>query len=90
MKKQEIFAVMVIGKQTPAKTYEDYFEAQEEAKRLVREERKPAYVMKAISYIELGEVLVTRLDIDEKFDDSIIEEKKIYTVLCHYIKENSK
>jgi hypothetical protein len=54
---------MVIGKQTPSKTYEDYFEAQVEAMRLVREERKPAYVMKAIAFIELSEVIVTRLDV---------------------------
>ncbi len=63
MKKKEIFAVMVIGKQTPSKTYDDYFEAQVEAMRLVRDERKPAYVMKAISYIELSEVVITRLDV---------------------------
>jgi hypothetical protein len=63
MKKKEIFAIMVIGKQTPSKTYEDYFEAQVEAMRLVREERKPAYVMKAIAFIELSEVVITRLDV---------------------------
>jgi hypothetical protein len=64
MKKKEIFTVMVIGKQTPAKTYTDYFEAQDEAIRLVKEERKSAYVLKAVCLVELQEVILTRLDID--------------------------
>jgi len=64
MKKKEIFTVMVIGKQTPAKTYNDYFEAQDEAIRLVKEERKSAYVLKAICLVELQEVVLTRLDIE--------------------------
>jgi hypothetical protein len=66
MKKQDLFAIMVIGKQTPSKIYTDYFEAQEEAMRLVKQERQPAYVLKAVALVELQEVTITRLDFDTK------------------------
>jgi len=63
MKEKAIFAVMVIGNQTPSVTFDDYWEAEQEAMRLVRKERKPAYVMKVIAFIELSEVSIIRYDI---------------------------
>jgi len=63
MQKTEIFAVMVIGNQTPSVIYDNVMDAQNEAVRLVKKERKPAYVVKAIAYIELSDVVITRLDV---------------------------
>lgn len=61
---KELFAVMVVGSSTPSVLHEDYFQAQEEAVRLVKKERKPAYVLKAVAYLELSEVIIKRLDIN--------------------------
>lgn len=58
---QELFAVMVEGKQAPAKLYIDYKMAEAEAKRLAIKERQTAYVMKAVSKLELNEVKITKL-----------------------------
>jgi 5-formaminoimidazole-4-carboxamide-1-beta-D-ribofuranosyl 5'-monophosphate synthetase len=65
-KKNETFAVMVVGQQTPSKTYENYNEAEKEAIRLVNQTRKSAFVLKAVSLIELKEIEVTRLDCNDK------------------------
>jgi hypothetical protein len=84
MENKEIYAVMVVGQQTPSVGFNEYFEAENEAKRLVKKERKPAYVLKAVAFLEEQEVKVTI------FDDLSVEEKKSYSVLDHYRKENSK
>jgi hypothetical protein len=62
MNKKEIFAVMVIGKTTPSVTYDNYFDAEVEAERLVKKERLTAYILKAVCIVELTEVVKTRLD----------------------------
>jgi hypothetical protein len=84
MENKEIYAVMVVGQQTPSVAFNDYIEAENEAKRLVKKERKPAYVLKAVAFLEEQEVKVTI------FDDLSVEEKKSYSILDHYRKENSK
>lgn len=63
MKEKEKYAVMVIGNQTPSVIYDDVMEAQNEAVRLVKKERKPAYVLKAVAYVELSDVVITRFDV---------------------------
>lgn len=63
MKEKEIFAVMIIGNQTPSVTYDNCMDAQNEAVRLVKKERKPAYVLKAVAYVELSDVVITRFDV---------------------------
>lgn len=64
MKKQEIFAVMVIGKTTPSVTYDNYEEAEIEAKRLAIKERPLiVYVLRVVAKLETSEVVVTRLDV---------------------------
>jgi hypothetical protein len=72
MKKKDLYAVMVIGQQTPAKIYEDYWEAENEATRLVRHTRRNAYVLKVITSVELSEVTINRLEIqkDERFENN--------------------
>lgn len=63
MKEKEIFAVMIIGNQTPSVTYANHMDAQDEAVRLVKKERKPAYVLKAVAYVGLSDVVITRFDV---------------------------
>jgi hypothetical protein len=59
---KEYFAVMVEGKQTPSKLYEnDYESAEKEATRLCTQTKNTAYVLKVVSKIELNEVKITRL-----------------------------
>ena len=62
MENKEIFAVMVVGQQSPSVAFNEYLEAENEAKRLVKKERKPAYVLKAVAFLEEQEVKVTMLD----------------------------
>lgn len=56
----EIFAVMVEGKQTPSRTYTNYDEAEKEATRLATQERRTTYVFKAIAVVELNDVKITK------------------------------
>ena len=58
---EPIFAVMVEGKQTPSKVHSNLIEAQTEATRLARIEKKPVYVMRAIFKVELTDVKITPL-----------------------------
>ncbi len=55
------YAVMVEGKSTPTKLYDDYQFAEQEAKRLAIVERKTSYVLQVVSRVELNDVKVTRL-----------------------------
>jgi hypothetical protein len=57
----EQFAVMVEGKQTPSKLYEDYESATSEAIRLARQERKDVYVLKVVAKAEISDVKLTKL-----------------------------
>lgn len=57
----EIYAVMLLGKSTPSQTYANYDLAEAEARRLVSKERLTAYVLKAVSKIELAELKITML-----------------------------
>lgn len=57
----EIFAVMVEGKQTPSKTYPNYDEAEKEAARLATQERRTTYVLKAVAELKLNDVKITKL-----------------------------
>ena len=66
MEKKEIYAVMVIGQQTPSKVYDDYWEAENEATRLVKHTRRNAYVLKVVTSVELSEVVINRLEIQKQ------------------------
>jgi hypothetical protein len=59
--KQEIFAVMVLGKQAPSVTHDSYESAEREAKRLCEQTKQTVYVLKAVTKIELKTVEVTDL-----------------------------
>lgn len=60
-KKEEIFAVMVEGRQTPSKMYSEQCDAENEAKRLALKERLTTYTVKAVSKFSLNEVIKTIL-----------------------------
>ena len=63
MENSEYFAVMVEGKQTPSKLYEnDYDSAEKEATRLCTQTKNTTYVLKVVSKIELNEVKITRFE----------------------------
>jgi hypothetical protein len=57
---EEQFAVMVEGKQTPSKLYEDYESATSEATRLARQERRDVYVLKVVAKAEISDVKITK------------------------------
>ena len=59
--KQEIFAVMVEGRQTPSKMYSEQCDAENEAKRLALKERLTTYTVKAVSKFSLNDVVKTIL-----------------------------
>lgn len=60
-KKEEIFAVMVEGRQTPSKMYSEQCDAENEAKRLALKERLTTYTVKAVSKFSLNDVIKTIL-----------------------------
>ena len=60
--KNNIYAVMVVGKYAPQKVYTNYEEAEEEAIRLCNKERMQTYVLKAITSVTLNNVTVTKLE----------------------------
>lgn len=53
------FAVMVEGKQTPSKLYSSSLEAEAEAIRLARQERKDVYILKIVGKAEMTDVKIT-------------------------------
>lgn len=56
----EQYAVMVEGKQTPSKLYEDYDAACSEATRLARQERRDTYVLQVVAKAEIADVKLTK------------------------------
>jgi hypothetical protein len=56
---ETIFAVMVEGKQTPSKIHKSFEEAEMEATRLAKLERKTVYILKAVAKVEMVDVKVT-------------------------------
>lgn len=52
------FAVMVEGKQTPSKLYGNSLEAESEAIRLARQERKDVYILKVVGKAEVADVKI--------------------------------
>jgi len=56
-----IFAVMVEGKQTPSKIQKSFEDAQSEATRLAKLERKTVYILKAVAKVEMLDVKITNL-----------------------------
>ena len=58
---EPIFAVMVEGKQTPAKVHRSFDDAQTEAIRLTKLERKTVYIMKAVAKVEMIDIKITHL-----------------------------
>jgi len=59
----ELFAVMVEGRQTTSKTYDNYDNIEAEAVRLATQERRTTYVMKIITKVELNDVKITKLNV---------------------------
>jgi hypothetical protein len=58
---ETIFAVMVEGKQTPSKIHSNFDEAQMEATRLAKLERKTVFILKAVAKVEMVDVKITHL-----------------------------
>jgi hypothetical protein len=58
---QKKYAVMVVGKQTPSKLYDDIEEAEKEAKRLCNYELKTVYVLQTVSKFALNTVIKTEI-----------------------------
>jgi hypothetical protein len=58
---ETIFAVMVEGKQTPSKVHSNFDEAQMEATRLAKLERKTVFILKAVAKVEMVDVKITHL-----------------------------
>lgn len=59
---KKVFAVMVEGKQTPSMFHESYDEAQAEAERLAKKEKRTAFVLKAVTKLEVSEVKIIPLE----------------------------
>jgi hypothetical protein len=59
MEQSNMFAVMVEGKQTPSKLYGSSLEAESEAMRLARQERKDVYILKIVGKAEMTDVKIT-------------------------------
>jgi hypothetical protein len=57
--KEEKFALMVEGKQSPSKTHNSFDEAETEAIRLARQEKRDVYIFKLIAKAELADVKIT-------------------------------
>ncbi len=55
------YAIMVVGKTSATGFHDSYEIAEKEAIRLVNKENKPAYVLMAVSLVELNSVKVTSL-----------------------------
>ena len=61
MEEKQLFAVMVMGKQSPTVLHDTYSDAEREAKRLCEQTKQTVYVLKAVTKIELKTVEVTDL-----------------------------
>ena len=58
-----IFAVMVEGKQTPSKLYDEYDVACSEATRLARQERRDVYVLQVVAKAEIADVKMVKYEL---------------------------
>ena len=58
---EKTYSVMVEGKQSPSKLYDNYQDAENEAKRLASQEKRTTYVLLAIAKLELNDVKITSL-----------------------------
>lgn len=58
---EKIYAVMVESRNSPTKVFSNYEDALIEAKRLALKERLTAYVLVAITKLELNELKITQL-----------------------------
>lgn len=59
---EKVYAVMVEGKQTPSRLHYSYDEAQAEAERLAKKEKRTAFVLKAVTKLEVSEVKIISLE----------------------------
>jgi hypothetical protein len=62
MSKIDLYVVVVVGLEMPYKFYHSYREAEIEAMKFVKKEKLCAYVFKAISFLEIDSVKITKLD----------------------------
>ncbi len=72
MENEIFYAVMLDGKGVPTVKHSSYEAAENEARRLCQKEQCKAYVMKLMTMVEVGPVIVTKLDssIINKQDDA--------------------
>jgi hypothetical protein len=61
MEEKQNFAVMVEGRQTPTRLYDNFSDAEREAIRLAQKERQTTYVLKAVAKYELNDIKKTEL-----------------------------
>jgi hypothetical protein len=62
MSDKKQYVVMVEGRNAPSRIWNNYQQAEDEAKRLCIKEKLTAYVCEAITKIELNDVIVTKLN----------------------------
>ena len=55
----DLYAIMVEGKQTPSKIYLNLSEAETEAVRLARQERRHVYILEVVGKAEVADVKLT-------------------------------
>lgn len=58
---ENTYTVMVEGKQSPSKLYDDYQDAENEAKRLASQEKRTTFVLLIITKLELNDVKITKI-----------------------------
>lgn len=56
------YVVMIEGRNCPSRIWNDYQQAEDEAKRLCLKEKLPALVCEAITKVELNDVVITKLN----------------------------
>lgn len=61
-KTTRMYAVMVENRSTPSQLHTTYESAEAEAKRLSIKERQTAYVLLAVSKVEINDVKITSLE----------------------------
>lgn len=61
METNDLYAVMVEGKQTPSVFYDNYEDAEAQAKRLASQEKRTTYVLLAMTKLELNDIKITPL-----------------------------
>ena len=56
------YCILIIGKQYQTPVFDNYEDAEKEAKRIVCKEHLPAYVLKSVAIIEPGLPIITKID----------------------------